>query len=150
MDTEIWYHGSAHEGWLDCPYYIHVGTEAAALHRANPENWDVDDAIACGYYDPAHARIYVVKLDPAATIDPVVYNDDYGYGYLVDSEVPEVPEMVAVPGRNHHRLVQPHPYDVLRYVNAVEDRGNVSLLVNPERLTLVEVYEPVWSNLAVA
>lgn len=107
-----WHHGTINPEWMSNDGWTHVGSLAAAEHRAKPRNpGDVD-------YDPTGkpSTIYDVRLKPDARIAPVM-TEDYGE---ITWDTPT------------------GPYDVVPYWNVTEDPGSMSLLVRPSALEPVE------------
>jgi len=140
----IWFHGSCCETWLESPYYVHVGTEAAALQRIDPDCWD--PLIDPDVYSADRARLYVVRLHDAATWCPTLhFETDYLDDDPRQNDLPCLPDLIGVTGRAHHAKVRDGEFDVYPYRNEVEDKGSTSLMVNPTKLELVEVKVPAWS-----
>lgn len=103
-----WHHGTTNPGWRDGDHWVHVGTQAAADHRAAPRHpKDVD-------YDPnaGPGQVYDVRLKPDARIAPVMAEDDGEIGWTPPTG----------------------DWDVVPYWNSTEDPGSMSLFVRADAL----------------
>ncbi len=122
VKQQSWFHATAREDWLpslqnmeDAPL-THLGTLEAARTRGRDLREDKHRQYDSDWY------LYEVKLVPEAYIENNVYQDDNQ----------EFPYYTSDLESNRYGN------GVIRYVNAYEDPGSVSLITDPQKLVLVK------------
>lgn len=122
--SSYWYHATYHENWLDSleenpnGVMVHVGSLEAAQDRAIWRNKARFDA-------PDYVFIYKLALDK----DTVFSNELFGDHKI--NTLPASPGFVSRRYKSH----------ALRYTNAIEHLGSISLFVDHRRLRLVDCWE---------
>lgn len=131
FSQQSWYHGG-NPAFIEANQYVHVGTRQAAEQRIDPKNWDPEDDETF-YNMRRNSGLYEVRLARGATVAPEITSDED-----VSDRLAWTPSTAAArkkAGRGD--LGTPPEFDALPYRNEYEDKGNVSLFVNPEKLQMV-------------
>lgn len=136
-----WYHGGILEGGRTLhdkreyhpANWLHVGTEEAAKDRIDPREWDAIRGEADWIQ---HARLYRARLAPGTRVCPVIHHETY----KADREDPASFSFDPIScGKG---------WDAHRYVNDVEHKGSISMVVRPHKVQSVEDLgrHPAWKD----
>ena len=138
-----WFHaGHLEDGIVSAPApdqfgfaFFHVGTRQAALERIAPTGAPTGpDGSSIEEWNRT-ARLYLIEIDPAATICSHEHYDDWGdeddaEGMNVGNEYFDGRACGGTGGRGEPG------YDVHPYLNGYEDAGSLSLAVRPSMVRL--------------
>lgn len=114
--STVWFHATEREDWeaslKTSGNTVHLGSKASALALMRAENMFREEK-ECFY-------LYQVRIDDTATVSPNTC-PDLIYSWEEDSAA----------------LYASTQHDFVRYVNSCEDAGSVSLIGNPQKMTVI-------------
>lgn len=109
--STVWFHATERNNWQS-----YVQSNETLVHLGSEmAALDRMSDLRSWSYDPQQITLFSVRLRPSATIDPQIYLDE-----------------------DANELTQDMAYDVVRYVNAWESIGSVSLVAKSSCFEIVE------------